>query len=184
MAATVAADSLWLAYGTRGVAKLIEGLSLDAERDAATRDCLEKLNGLASNQENKVSALSRESLVPTLKGLLGADAPETRRLAALLLASLAMLFPGRLAIRDAGAVATLSDLVAACSASDGGVAAASCSVLLALSESRDGCVALMQHDRLVATLVGGLEAPTVAGPCLNALANLLRQDLGVGQARA
>ena len=63
-----------------------------------------------------------------------------------------------------------------------GVAEASCSVLLNLSESRDGCVALMQHGGLVPTLVASLDDASVAEACLSTLANLLRQDLGVIQA--
>ena len=64
---------------------------------------------------------------------------------ALSLASLSLVYQGRLAIQDAGSVAVLSNELGG----DVGVAEASSSALLAISESRDGCTVLMEHGELV-----------------------------------
>ena len=90
--------SLCIAYGSRGVDKLIETLaSPDVETQRFT---LTTLNTLLSNQENKLKALSeRLQLVWTLVTLLGSDDNEVKRQTALALASLGLLYQGRLAIR-------------------------------------------------------------------------------------
>ena len=95
--------SLCIAYGSRGVDKLIETLaSPDVETQRFT---LTTLNTLLSNQENKLKALSeRLQLVWTLVTLLGSDDNEVKRQTALALASLGLLYQGRLAIGEAGAV--------------------------------------------------------------------------------
>ena len=96
--------SLCIAYGSRGVDKLVETLSSpDAETQRFT---LTTLNTLLSSQESKVKALSEQlQLVPTIVTLLGSEDNEVKRQAALVLASLALLYQGRLAIGEAGAVA-------------------------------------------------------------------------------
>jgi len=123
--------SLCIAYGSRGVDKLIETLaSPDVETQRFT---LTTLNTLLSNQENKLKALSeRLQLVWTLVTLLGSDDNEVKRQAALALASLGLLYQGRLAIGEAGAVRELSGLLV--DSGETGVREACSSALLALSE--------------------------------------------------
>lgn len=102
-------SQLWLAYGTRSVPKLIEELSAAEADEAALCTSLTTLQGLLSNQEYKLQALSCEPLVPTLTQLLAHEPAEGEipRLAALSLASLAFVYQGRVAVRDAGAIAKL-----------------------------------------------------------------------------
>ena len=123
--------SLCIAYGSRGVDKLIETLaSPDVETQRFT---LTTLNTLLSNQENKLKALSeRLQLVWTLVTLLGSDDNEVKRQTALALASLGLLYQGRLAIGEAGAVRELSGLLV--DSGETGVREACSSALLALSE--------------------------------------------------
>lgn len=123
--------SLCIAYGSRGVDKLVETLSSpDAETQRFT---LTTLNTLLSSQESKVKALSEQlQLVPTIVTLLGSEDNEVKRQAALVLASLALLYQGRLAIGEAGAVRELSGLLV--DSGETGVREACSSALLALSE--------------------------------------------------
>ena len=116
---------------SRGVDKLIETLaSPDVETQRFT---LTTLNTLLSNQENKLKALSeRLQLVWTLVTLLGSDDNEVKRQTALALASLGLLYQGRLAIGEAGAVRELSGLLV--DSGETGVREACSSALLALSE--------------------------------------------------
>ena len=123
--------SLCIAYGSCGIDKLVETLSSpDAETQRYT---LTTLNTLLSNQENKVKALSeRLQLVPILVGLLGIENDEVKRQSALALASLGLLYQGRLAISEAGTVRALSGLLV--DSGETGVREACSSALLALSE--------------------------------------------------
>ena len=62
---------------------------------------------------------------------------------------------------------------------------AASSALLALSQSRDGCSTLMEHDGIVDALVAALGDDAAGAPalgCLSTLANLSRLDLGVAAA--
>ena len=204
--------SLCIAYGSRGVDKLIETLaSPEAETQRFT---LTTLNTLLSNQENKLKALSeRLQLVWTLVTLLGSDHNEVKRQAALALASLGLLYQGRLAIGEAGAVRELSGLLV--DSGETGVREACSSALLALSEvcarasrtahrappvpvcpglqssrsplapqSRDGCATLVAQERIVETLVSALDDDHLAAKqcSLRTLANLSRLDLGISEA--
>ena len=173
--------SLCIAYGSRGVDKLIETLaSPEAETQRFT---LTTLNTLLSNQENKLKALSeRLQLVWTLVTLLGSDDNEVKRQAALALASLGLLYQGRLAIGEAGAVRELSGLLV--DSGETGVREACSSALLALSESRDGCATLVAQERIVETLVSALDDDHLAAKqcSLRTLANLSRLDLGISEA--
>lgn len=170
-----------IAYGSRGVDKLIETLaSPEAETQRFT---LTTLNTLLSNQENKLKALSeRLQLVWTLVTLLGSDHNEVKRQAALALASLGLLYQGRLALGEAGAVRELSGLLV--DSSETGVREACSSALLALSESRDGCATLVAQERIVETLVSALDDDHLAAKqcSLRTLANLSRLDLGISEA--
>lgn len=123
--------SLCIAYGSRGVDKLVETLSSpDVETQRTT---LTTLNTLLSNQESKVKALSeRLQLVPSLVTLLGSEDDEVKRQSALVLASLALLYQGRLAISEVGTVQELSGLLV--DSGETGVREACSSALLALSE--------------------------------------------------
>jgi len=173
--------SLCIAYGSRGVDKLVETLSSpDAETQRFT---LTTLNTLLSSQESKVKALSEQlQLVPTIVTLLGSEDNEVKRQAALVLASLALLYQGRLAIGEAGAVRELSGLLV--DSGETGVREACSSALLALSESRDGCATLVAQERIVETLVSALDDDHLAAKqcSLRALANLSRLDLGISEA--
>jgi hypothetical protein len=171
----------YLAYGTRGLAKLIESLGPDT---ALTKDSLLSLNGLLSNQEAKLAAIAHQSppLVPELVRLLASPEEEVQRLAATALGSLVNVYQGRVAAQQAGAVAALE--IGLCGSVP--VAAASGEALRALSLSRDGCQVLMQFSTtLMATLTHSLSgASPVMRPCVANLANLLRLDLGVSDALA
>jgi len=176
------APGLWMAYGVRGVAKLIETISSDAESVESRRGALTQFNSLLSNQESKMQAIHHEpSVVVVLTTLLGGSDAGTKTLSALSLASLSLVYQGRLAVRDAGSVAVLSDQLKG--NGDVSVAEASSSALLAISESRDGCTVLMEHDDLVPTLVMALGSKLeICRNCLGTLANLTRQDMGIKQA--
>jgi len=170
-----------VAYGTRGLTKLIESLGPDT---ALTRASLVSLNGLLSNQETKLQAVAYQAppLVPALVALLATEDDDVQRLAATALGSLSLVYQGRVAAQRAGAVAALERAFSATVP----VAAASATALLSLSQSRDGCGVLMEcGDTLVATLTVALSGPpAVASPCLATLSNLLRLDLGVHDALA
>ena len=99
--------SLSLAFGARGVQKLVASLSEEsAVADLAMN--LTTLNGLLSSQENKMSALANDGAVLTpLTGLLAAGDAEVRRQAGLAVASLVLVYQGRLAAADAGTGAAL-----------------------------------------------------------------------------
>ena len=172
---------MWVAYGTRGVEKLIE--TLDTTDAEVLRATLVTLNSLMSSQESKAQALSREPpLVPILGKLLGSEDDEVKRQAALTLASLGLLYQGRLAMSEAGTVGELSALVL--DSSSTGVREAVSSALLSLSESRDGCATLIAHANIVSTLTQALDDahPPAKANSLRALANLSRLDLGIGEA--
>jgi hypothetical protein len=165
----------YLAYGTRGLAKLIESLGADV---TLTKESLLSLNGLLSNQETKLAAIAHQAppLVQELVGLLESQEEEVQRLAAMALGSLQLVYQGRVAAQQAGAVAALE---ARLSESEP-VAAAAGEALHALSQSRDGCQVLMECATLMTTLTQSLTgAAHVMRPCVKALANLLRLDLGV-----
>jgi len=172
-------ESLSLAYGRRAVQKLIGTLSTDETKRENVNLALSKLDCLLSNQENKMQAISYEPpVMPVLTELLTADDAQTRDLSARIISSLSLVFQGRLQVRETGTVAPLTRLVGM----DGvEVATASSAALLSISTSRDGCAALIEHEELlVPILTKALAHPiAVALNCLNTLANLLRQDMGV-----
>ena len=177
--------SLSLAFGARGVQKLVASLSEEsAVADLAMN--LTTLNGLLSSQENKMSALANDGAVLTpLTGLLAAGDAEVRRQAGLAVASLVLVYQGRLAAADAGTGAALgAGLVDA----EPKVREACAAAMQALSMSRDGCAEITRFEDL--GLVGKLTrcqndeyAPVVSASTAT-LANLLRLDLGVDEALA
>lgn len=165
----------YLAYGARGLAKLIESLGPDT---ALTKESLLSLNGLLSNQETKLAAITHQAppLVPELVVLLASPEEEIQRLAATTLGSLQLVYQGRVAAQQAGAVAALEGRLSGSVP----VAAAAGEALQALSQSRDGCQVLMECATLMTTLTHSLTgAAPVVRPCVGTLANLLRLDLGV-----
>ena len=94
--------SLRIAYGPRGVAKLVQSLSEPSEAaDLALN--LTTLNGLLSSQENKMLALANDGAVlPVLTGLLSSAEADIRRQAGLAISSLSLVYQGRLAAAEAG----------------------------------------------------------------------------------
>ena len=175
--------ALCTAYGARGVPKLVEALrSADADDPSPTRTALTTLHSLLSTQENKCAVVASEDAVALLTAQLAAPDEGCRRLAALVIGALALMLQGRIAVREAASVGVLAGLLA-----DGAdaVREAASSALLALSQSRDGCSTLMEHDGIVDALVGALgddAAGAAALGCLSTLANLSRLDLGVSAA--
>jgi len=173
--------NLNIAFGARGVAKLVESLSLPAETGNLAVNLM-TLNGLLSSQENKMSALANDGAVLTvLTTLLASTESEVRRQAGLAIASLTLVYQGRLAAATANTVPALriglSDSVVT-------VRAACASALLSLSSSRDGCSEMMRTEGLVSKLTGALDDASrdVLTSALGALSNLVRLDLGIDEA--
>lgn len=177
----------YLAYGTRGISKLVETLRMDQSTVEVTRSNISTLNGLLSHQENKAQALENDGVVvPVLTTFLSSDDTDTRREAALALGSLALIFQGRIAMVDAKSVGPLSGRLAGGGDESAEVREASSAALLALSASRDGCAALMQSPGIITILTKALKDDHVAvvRHSLESLANLLRLDLGIDEALA
>merc|ERR1719198_1327374 len=135
------------------------------------------LNGLLSSQENKMSALANDGAVLlVLTKLLASSEAEVRRQAGLAIASLTLVYQGRLAAANAGTVSALRTGI-----SDGtaNVRAACTSALESLSSSRDGCSEMMRTEGLVSKLTAALddESKDVVKSAIGALSNLLRLDL-------
>ena len=178
----------WIAFGDRGVAKLVQEISVPGAGDPAharaTRTALATLHSLLSNQESKMLCLAKDgAVVPVLTRLLESEDHEVRRQSALILGSLALVFQGRMAISGASSVAVLITLLGGPDPT-AGVREAAAAAMLSMSESRDGCSALMEAEYAVATLTLALKdshSPVVRNS-LGALANVLRLDLGVTEA--
>jgi len=174
--------ALSIAFGARGVSKLVECLSLAGdEGDIAVN--LATLNGLLCSQECKMLALANDGAVmPVLTGLLASKEAEVRRQSGLTIASLTLVYQGRLAAKASGTINALRDGM-----SDGtaNVRMACASALQSLSSSRDGCSDMMQEAMGVVTkLTLALDdvSKDVMTPSINALSNLLRLDLGIDEA--
>ena len=173
---------LHLAYGVRGVAKLVAALS-DGTPDVA--QSIATLNGLMSSQECKLQALQNDgAVVPVLTGLLGSADAMTRRQAALALASLTLVYQGRIAASDAGTAAALAGPLRA--DSDAEVRAACAQALESMTSSRDGCSVVIAAAGIVTKLTEALDDdhPAVVKASLAASASLSRLDLGVDEALA
>ena len=70
-----------MAYGSRGVAKLIEAISSDAESVESKQMALAQFNSLLSNQESKMQAIQHEpSVINVLTKLLGGTDTQTKTL--------------------------------------------------------------------------------------------------------
>jgi hypothetical protein len=124
------------------------------------------------------------AVVPVLTQLLSSTEAEVRRQAALAIASLTLVYPGRIASADALTVAALSGPLR--EDTEDAVRAACAQALESLSSSRDGCTVIMAADGIVAKLTGALDdahKPVIV-PSIVALANMLRLDLGVDEALA
>jgi len=129
------APSLHVAYGPRGVEKLCASLSPTASGVAAN---LATLNGLLSNQESKMQALANDgAVVGVLTQLLASTEAEVREQAALAIASLTLVYQGRIAAADAETVAALSGPLR--EDAEQGVRAACAAALESLTSTRDGC---------------------------------------------
>jgi len=173
--------ALTIAFGARGVAKLVESLSDPAAASNLAVNLM-TLNGLLCSQENKMSALANDGAVlAVLTSLLASSEPEVRRQSGLAIASLTLVYQGRLAAANAGTVAALRNGI-----SDGtaNVRAACTSALESLSSSRDGCSEMMRTEGLVSKLTAALddESKDVVKSAIGALSNLLRLDLGIDEA--
>lgn len=174
-----------VAFGSRGVAKLVESLSQPKEI-ANLAVNLATLNSQLSNQESKMQALANDGAVlAVLTKLLESPDADVREQTALAISSLTLVFQGRLAATDSGALAALGTALADANAS---VRAASAKALESVSMSRDGCSAMAApaSGSLVRKLTAALDdahKPVVVGS-IAALANLLRLDLGVDEALA
>ena len=174
------APALFTAYGPRGIEKLCASLSDGTEGIAAN---LATLNGLLSNQESKMQALANDgAVVPVLTGLLSSSETEVRKQAGLAIASLTLVYQGRLAAADAATVAALAGPLR--DDADAAVRAACASALESLTSSRDGCSVVIAADAIVSKLTMALDdvGEGVVGPSIAALSNMLRLDLGVEEA--
>ena len=175
----------WLAHGDRGVIKLLECLSGSAATVQSIRSDLATLNGLLSNQENKMRVIGHAPpVLPVFTRFLSHHDDEIRRQAALAVGSVSLVFQGRIAVRDAQSVSSLAKLVSTKGESSKEVREASASALMALATSRDGCSALMDASGIVTTLVEALddEHRPVVSDSLYTLASLGRLDFGITEA--
>lgn len=173
--------SLFVAYGPRGVAKLAASLSTAPEAEVG--QSLATLNGLLSNQESKMEALSNDgAVVPVLTGLLASTSAQVRQQAALAIASLTLVYQGRLAADDAMTAAALAGPLR--EDADDDVREACAKALASLTSSRDGCSVVMGAESIVSKLTNALDDShtPVVEPAILALSNMLRLDLGVDEA--
>jgi len=171
--------ALHVAYGPRGVAKLVSLLS--EPTDLATN--ISTLNSLLSNQESKMEALKDDgAVVPVLTGLLASTDAKVREQAALAIASLTLVYQGRLAASDAETVAALAGPLR--EDSDADVREACAKALESLTSSRDGCSVVYACEGIVTKLTTALDDShtPVHAPTIGALANMVRLDLGVMEA--
>ena len=100
--------ALHTAFGARGVAKLCAAIASGESPDLAVE--IATLNSLLSSQENKTQALENDgAVVPVLTGLLASAEPAVRRQAALAIASLTLVYQGRIAAADAQTTAAILD---------------------------------------------------------------------------
>ena len=161
--------------------------SLSGEKDVALN--LATLNSMLSNQESKMEALmvkdesgKEGAVVGVLTGLLTSEDAEVRKQAALAIASLTLVYPGRNAAADGPTVATLSGPLR--NDADEAVRAACASALESLTSSRDGCSVVFATAGIVSKLTAALddEYMPVVSAAIAALANMLRLDLGVDEA--
>ena len=173
--------ALHTAFGARGVAKLCAAIASGESPDLAVE--IATLNSLLSSQENKTQALENDgAVVPVLTGLLASAEPAVRRQAALAIASLTLVYQGRIAAADAQTTAALAGPLR--DDADESVRAGCAQALESLTSSRDGCSVVMAAEGLVGNLTAALDdqhKPVVL-PAIGALANLLRLDLGVSEA--
>jgi len=105
-----------------------------------------------------------------------------REQAALAIASLTLVYQGRIAAADAETVAALSGPLR--EDAEQGVRAACAAALESLTSSRDGCSVVIAADGIVSKLTAALDDAhePVVKPSIAALANMLRLDLGVDEA--
>lgn len=172
--------ALHIAYGTRGVAKLVAALS-DGTPNLA--QSIATLNGLMCSQECKLAALANDgAVVPVLTALLGSAEAEVRKQSALAIASVTLMYQGRIAAADANTAAALAGPL--CSDSDPDVRGACAKALESMTSSRDGCSVVMGAEGIVSALVKALDDANTAvvASSIVALASLGRLDLGVDEA--
>ena len=174
--------SSYVAFGTRGVAKLLETIDPSAP-PADLAKTLATLNSLLSSQENKMQALANDGKVMSvLTGLLANASSDVRCQSALAIASLTLVMQGRIAAADASTVAALSGPLSDDVVAD--VRAACASAVESLTSSRDGCSVVTAAPSIAAKLTVALDdlhKPVVKAASV-ALSNLLRLDLGVAEA--
>ena len=97
---------LWTAFGDRGVSKLVEAISSPGATESVKdlRANLATLHSLLSNQESKMQALANDGAVlAVLTKLFESSEAEVRKQTALAVASLTLVYQGRIAATDHGA---------------------------------------------------------------------------------
>ncbi|DBA83983.1 TPA: 50S ribosomal protein L3 [Trebouxia sp. C0004] len=175
------ADEVAVAYGQRAMPKLVEVLSLPDKSDACSIECLQLLLSLLGNQERKAQAISAK-LVQCVAPFLGFENCDICNLSCQVLASLAQLFQGRLAILQASGLEAV--IAALGKAPESGIIC-----LQAFSVSIDGSAALLDcsenaSEALVHSLQQSVPGPhcSAAVAALQCLANLTRTRQGVSAA--
>ncbi|DBB02480.1 hypothetical protein WJX82_008721 [Trebouxia sp. C0006] len=175
------ADEIAAAYGQRAMPKLVEVLSLPDLSDACSIECLKLLLSLLSSQERKAQAISAK-VVQCIAPFLHCQNGDICNLSCQVLASLAQLFHGRLAILQASGLEAV--LAALGKAPESGI-----SCLQAFSVSIDGSAALLNcSENASEALVHSLQQSVpgsdsiAAVAALQCLANLTRTRRGVSAA--
>eukprot|EP00899_Mesostigma_viride_P015401 jgi/Mesvir1/23862/Mv10658-RA.1 len=173
-----------VAYGRRSIPKLIEVLSLSTEELPSVErvKALQELQGLISNQEQKILAIKHASAT-TLVRLLSDGAPDVRHQSARALTSLASIRQGREAILESSGVSALTNLL---KDEDARVREASAACLEMMTTARDGIAALLAPDTGVVAQLAALVAEdttlvteTALLSCFTALSNLSNTDTGI-----
>lgn len=174
------APQVTVAFGRRGVTKLVDVLKSEVTTPAEKTDALALLIGEVSTQERKSEAI-RGSSVEAAVALLSSSDVRVRTNAGVLLARLVLLQQGRAAVSACGGVHALTFN---CGDAEPGPRAAACAALASLAFFRDGCDIVVSTadavDSLVRTLARHPGAVTVLVNITAYYAEGSRQALAAG----
>ena len=143
------------AFGARAVPKLVALLTNTELDDAERRESLTILLEKLTDQSEKLSAVSHGAISAITTGLDSTwpGDGETACLAAKVLASLALVLPGRTAINEASAIVSLTQLL---SHADEPVRVAGATALKNIATFRDGVKMLVKNNKTIGILVDAL----------------------------
>jgi hypothetical protein len=143
-----------VAFGRRGVEKLIDVLTTPDNSDSVKLSALILLIGELSTQEKKADAI-RSGAVDACTSLLRSSHSLCKANACIALSRLALLMPGRAAMRKSGSVLPLSLL---CADAHEAVRRSAVVALTSLTYFRDGWDVFMECEKATEHVVSSLSA--------------------------